>query len=336
MEALIDFMVCLYSPAELWDAVAAIYRETSLAGADVQEAVARVLMGKAQFLASVGHAHEAIGIYEQITAKLGPSSAPGHRNQAAVALSNKVLQLNNAGQYEEGVEACDQLLASFGASTEPIIVVLVATALDSKGRALAQLGRLAEAVDAYDRALTSFDVAAAGELDELVADTMHRKGMVLMQQQKLREAEGVFDAIATRFSTGDARKLAAAVSNALLCKGTILLARGENLSDGEFSLLLDCLAEENELRPGFVQVLTLMASRFGLAQALELIQVSRARDLLLPLVTALQQELGQETNVAQEVAEVAADVRLNLREANASIQFVGRDDGNWDVVVPEG
>ena len=336
VEALIDFMVCLYSPAELWDAVAAIYRETNLAGADVQEAVARVLMGKAQFLASMGHADEAIGIYEQIAAMLGSSSAPGHRNQAAVVLSNKVLQLNNAGRYEEGIEACDQLLASFGTSSEPIIVVLVATALDSKGRVLARLGHLAEAIDAYDRALTSFDVAAAGELDELVADTMHRKGMVLMQQQKLREAEGVFNAIAARFSTGDVRNLAAAVSNALLCKGTILSARGKNLSDGEFSLLLDCLAEENELRPGFVQVLTLMASRLGLAQALELIQESRARDLLLPLVTALQQELGRETNVAQEVAEVAADVRLNLRQANAGIQFVGRDDGNWDVVVPEG
>ena len=335
VEALIDFMVCLYSPAELWDAVAEIYRETDSAVADVQEPVAQVLINKAQLLASMGHASEAIDIYEQVADRLGMSDVRSHRNQAAVALFNKILQLNNTGRYHEGIEACDQLLVRFSTSRDPIIVVLVANALDSKGTALAQLGNASEAIYAYDQALASFDAVSAPELDVFVADTMRRKGMALIQQQKLNEAVSAFDAIVTRFSTTDARSLAAAASSALLYKGSILLAQGKNLPDGEFSLLLDCLAREGELRPGFVQVLTLMTARRGLAQSLELIQESRAAGLLLPLVTALQQELGQATNVAKEVAEVAADVRLSLREANASIQFVGRDDGDWDIVVPE-
>ena len=65
----------------------------------------------------------------------------------------------------------------------------------------------------------------------------------------------------------------------------------------------------------------------GLARTLELIQASPAADLLVPLVTALQQELGQETHVAKEVDEVAADVRRNLAELTVSAQFL-RDEVN--------
>ena len=57
----------------------------------------------------------------------------------------------------------------------------------------------------------------------------------------------------------------------------------------------------------------------GQARTLKLIQASPAADLLLPLVTALQQELGQETHVAKEVDEVAADVRGNMMKLSASI-----------------
>ena len=65
----------------------------------------------------------------------------------------------------------------------------------------------------------------------------------------------------------------------------------------------------------------------GLARTLELIQASPAANLLVPLVTALQQELGQETHVAKEVDEVAADVRRNLADLAASTQFL-RDEVN--------
>ena len=62
VEALIDFMACLYSPADLWDIVADIYRESRLETADVQEPVAQVLIQKAQLLADIGHDNEAVAI----------------------------------------------------------------------------------------------------------------------------------------------------------------------------------------------------------------------------------------------------------------------------------
>ena len=52
----------------------------------------------------------------------------------------------------------------------------------------------------------------------------------------------------------------------------------------------------------------------GPARMNELIQGSPAMSLLLPLTTALEQELGLTPRVAQEVNEVAQDIRRELKE----------------------
>ena len=319
VEALIDFMVCLYSPGELWDVVADIYRETKLPTSDVQEPVAQALINKAQLLADIGHEDGAIAIFEQVTDKLRTSKVAAHQNQAAVASLNKVLRLNLAGRHDEGIRACDQMMASFGTSREPTIMVMMATALDSKGRAWDQLGDSSEAVYAYGQALDCFAAVQTSEFDQLVADTMLRKGSALVQNQRPSEAVAAFDEVVARFVTADATSLVAKVTSALLSKAAALFPQGKTLTDSDFSLLLDCLSREGELRPGLIQGLVTLAVISGQARVLNLIQASPAADLLFPLVTALQQELGQETHVAKEVDEVAADVRGNMAKLNAII-----------------
>ena len=103
-------------------------------------------------------------------------------------------------------------------------------------------------------------------------------------------------------------------------QGEPLFSSKEKVSQRMTSrLLLGFLAKEGEMRPGVVQALTQLSFNYGLPRALEIIQASPAADLLLPLVTALQQELGQETHVAKEVDEVAADIRRNMMRLSASI-----------------
>ena len=323
VEALIDFMVCLYSPAELWDVVTDIYRESRLEMADLQEPVAQVLIKKAQLLADIGHDDEAIAIFEQVADRLRMSRVTGDRHQAAVALLNKVLRLNLAGRYAEGISACDQMLATFGTSRDPAVVVLLGTALDSKGRAWAQLGNAPEAVLAYNQALDCYATVPTTELDELVADTMYRKGLALMQSRNPREAAVAFDRVVAKFASADSKSVVEKATNALLSKGAALLLQGGNLSESDFTLLLGCLAKEGELRPGFIQALTQLAAILGVSRALRLIQASPAAGALLPLVTALQQELGQETHVAREVHEVASDVRRDL--AGISFEMLLRE-----------
>ena len=322
VEALIDFMVCLYSPKELWDVVVEIYRETSLVTADVQEPVAQVLINKAQLLADIGHEDEAIAIFEQVTERLRTSKIVGLRNQAAVAALNKVLRLNFAGRYDDSIRACDDLLANFPTNRDPMMLVTVAVALDNKGTAWVRLGNASEAVHAYDQALACFAAAEVADLDQFVADTMLHKGLALVQNQELSEALAAFDAVVARYAPVDDKSLVAKATNALLSKMTPLFLQRETLTEREFSLLLDCLAKEDELREGVIHGLTTLIVSFGLTRALTLIQASPAAGLLLPLVTALQQELGQETRVAKEVDEVAFDVRRRLAELIAVTRLV--------------
>ena len=90
-------------------------------------------------------------------------------------------------------------------------------------------------------------------------------------------------------------------------------------TDSEFSLLLRRLAEQRQLPHGIVDAVAYYVSSIGTGRTLELIQESPASEMLLPLVTALQQELGQNPQVAKEVNEVAQDVRGKIVELKARL-----------------
>ena len=61
-----------------------------------------------------------------------------------------------------------------------------------------------------------------------------------------------------------------------------------------------------------------LAVDFGLKEMRDLIRTSPAADLLLPLTTALDRELGEEPRVPREVGEVAEDIRRDLAERRSS------------------
>ena len=143
---------------------------------------------------------------------------------------------------------------------------------------------------------------------------MLRKGLALVQDHKPQAAMDVFDAVVEMCATTDSTGMVAKATSALLSKASALLLQGESLTDNDFSSLLGFLAKEGEMRPGVVQALTQLSFNYGLPRALEIIQDSPSAGLLLPLETAIKQELGRETYVANEVREVAADIRRDLPE----------------------
>ena len=60
------------------------------------------------------------------------------------------------------------------------------------------------------------------------------------------------------------------------------------------------------------------ALQYGLAEMRDLIRLSPAASLLLPLTTALELDLGLEPRVAKEVEEVAEDIRREMAELRGS------------------
>ena len=95
----------------------------------------------------------------------------------------------------------------------------------------------------------------------------------------------------------------------------------------DFSTILSILPRNDALQGLGIHASVVFSARLGPKRALELIQNSPAAELLLPLVTALQQELGLKPRVAREVEEVAQDVRSKLTALlhSSNVEWPGHD-----------
>ena len=326
VEALIDFMTCFYSPDSIWDLVLRNYEEALSSGTpavDIAEPVAAALIAEAADLEGQDRAEEAIKIYEQVIRGSGVNGVPEVPHLVSVALFKELSLLFKIGRYDEVISACDRLLLRLGTGGGPSMVISAAYVLNYKGLALVRAEKWTEAIQAHDQALARIAGVPLPQFNDLVAGLTQQQGPAWMRNHTPREATSVLDEVARQFGVAAHLDLAKAAAIALICKAAVLDRMGEALTEGEFSLLLLCLAKSDELLPYFIEVLPQFVARVGPGRALELVQDSPAAPMLLPLITALQQELGQATHVAREVHEVAKDIRLEMLEIRASAQ-IGR------------
>ena len=315
VEALIDFMTCFYSADSIWDLVMRNYEEALSGGSpavDIAEPVAAALIERAAELEVQGRAEEAIQIYEQVIRGSGTNGIPEVPHLVTMALFKEVRPLFRIGRYDEVIATCDQLLSRFGTGGEPSMVHLAEYVLNYKGLALVSVEKCTEAIQAHDQALARIAGVSRPQFSDLVAGLTPRQGPAWTWNHNPMEGTSALDEVARQFGVAEDPALAEAAAITLICKAAALDRMGEPLTEGEFSLLLLCLAKGNELLPDFIEVLPQFVARFGPGRALELVQASPAGPLLLPVVTALQRELGQATHVAREVDEVARDIRLDL------------------------
>ena len=91
------------------------------------------------------------------------------------------------------------------------------------------------------------------------------------------------------------------------------LASGDlSASERDIAAILTILPNLDSLPKESLDALMTFSIEIGPERMVELIQASPSANLLLPLTTALEQELGHEPRVALEVAEVAEDIRKDL------------------------
>ena len=120
------------------------------------------------------------------------------------------------------------------------------------------------------------------------------------------------------------------------------LAGGNRFAcERDIEAVLTLLRKIDSLPPEALDTLIYFSVELGPERMCELIQTSPSANLLLPLTTALERELGLEPRVAREVEEIAQDIRRDLaklREARtmassgekpagpASVQTDRKDD----------
>ena len=321
---------------------------------EAHEPVARALVAKASLLEEGGLADDACAGYDAVVDRFGSNPVQGVADAVATALLRKGGALAKRRHFEDAFTCFEDVLRRFESHDDPEMANHLATALTSRGVMLDYLERPCEALESYDATIRRFSAHDSPEMDEHLATAFANRGTTLMRADRLDEAFAAIDKFSNRFSGSRSASILRLVRYALLEKAKAELRTGhpetavvtagrvvKELStnpadslvhahllraegyfarqnqfscESELASMLELLPRLEGVPPMSIEGLMAFTIRFGPERVLTLIEGSSAVNRLFPLVTALREEIGIETNVAKEVAEVAKDIRLNLEK----------------------
>ena len=141
VQALGEFMICLYSSAELAKIIRDLYEEAHTSGIltpDVAGQMASTLVQHAMSLHEAGKLDEALKLYDRVIQPVGSETDAEIDIQIAAALVAKSTLLIQAGHDQEAMSTCDDILQRFGARNDEPFPIAVASAWLDKARILAK------------------------------------------------------------------------------------------------------------------------------------------------------------------------------------------------------
>ena len=285
------------------------------------EQTATAFFNKGAILGALNRLEEALVAYDEVVSRYGEKDTPVLVERVATAFVNKGATLGALNRLEEALVAYDKVVSRYGKSKASVLLDRVATALCNKGNTLGRLNRLEEALAAYDEVVGRYGASDAPHLVGLVANALVDRGFTLGRLNRLEEALVACDEVVSRYGEDDTPALLELLVNALLNKETIrrmgvrrnIFASGEGSSlEQDIETILAILPKLDSFPENIINGLMLFSVDLGYAHMRNLIQASASANLLLPLITALEMELGMQPRVAREVEEVARDVRQEL------------------------
>ena len=329
-----------------------IRRFNSSDSVDVQENVARAFLANGSLLEQQQGGERALAAYDSLADRFGSSNAPGIVAVAATALLRKGGLLRNNEQFTEALKIFTDVATRLESYDSPEILELAAMAQLNGATMLDLTGQPERAQKAYDAMVDRFESVDSAEIAETVVTTLVNKGNSLARARRPEEAVPVYDRAvewygesrspavlrmvrralvgraASELSLGQTTTAIATAGEALERTDpddskvivTALLLRAEAYFEGEnrtacgteLATMLQLLPALPSVPDLSIRALITFAARLGLRPVLEMIQESPSESILRPLVTALREELGIESKVAEEVEEVAKDIRRDL------------------------
>ena len=314
--------------------------------------VATALVGKGDLLSGMDRPHDALAVYDEVVRRFGEDETPILVQQTAKALIIKGLILQGLDRTDDALAACNEVVRRYGEDETPVLVQRVAMALVTKGLVLQQLNRTDDALAAYDEVVCRFDEDETPLLVQEAVIALISKGATLAGLNRQRDSLVVYDEVVRRFGESEVPVLHWWVEEALLRKADIELecrlyeaaaktagrildqlqpaspekrVRGHliraraTLAGGDRSACerdvktaLALLPEIDPLPRESLSTLMVLGVVMWPEHMCELIKTSPSANLLLPLTTALELELGLDPRVAREVKEVAEDIRRDL------------------------
>ena len=318
---LVDFMVGMYSPWDLWDEVKRVLQENaSDAHAlpfEVTEVLVKSMMEQAISLERAEQLDRALEVHDAIIRRLDADGGSEAAHLIGTPLILKGALLGRLQRFDEAIVASDELLERFGGYEVPEGAVCATAALVIKTLALTERQEVPEAFQAAELAMSNVDLIPAVHRPRIENMALLARAIALDAASRTSEAVAVLDRIADAFDLARQDELAGTVASALSMKGAM---PDQTLTESQVATLLSCIAQLKSVSSGSIDALVRFSAVSGAGPALELIEASGTTGLMLPLVTALRQEMGEETHVAKEVAEVALDVQRVLARLRANVR----------------
>ena len=317
------------------------------------DSVATALGNRGAVLGALNRPQDALEACDEVVRRFGKSETPALLERVASALVNRGAVLSDLNRPQDTLEACDEVVRRFGKSKTPALLERVASALVNRGAALSALNRPQDALEACDEVVRRFGKSKTQALLERVATALGNKGAVLVALNRPQDALEACDEVIRRFWENDSSVFSVEVKGALLWRADIeiktrqyekavetagrvingrhrgspeqqlrghvilakaLLAGGDRFAfEHAVEAVLALLPQLGFISREAIAALIGFSVDLGLQRMHELIQTSLSADLLLPLKTALERELGYEPRVAREVDEVAQDIQRELK-----------------------
>ena len=329
-----------------------------------EELRAIALVNKGHVLRWLNRAADALAAFDEVIRRYEDDQTPEIVQHVAEALARKGDLLSGMNRPHDALAACNEVVRRFGDSESPTLGLRVADALVTKGFVLHQLSETDDALTAYDEVVSRFDKSETSIAIRETVFALVSKGSMLAGLNRYQDSLVVFDEVIRRFGAGDLRSLQWWIEEALLRKADIelkcqlydaaaetadrvldqlqpeslgnrvrghliraqaTLAKGDRSScESDVKASLALLPEIDPVPREHLHALIVLGVMLWPEQMCEFIKASPSANLLLPLTTALELELGHEPRVALEVKEVAEDIRRDL----ARFRGTGSDDIN--------
>ena len=307
VEALIRFMASYYAPADLVSIGVGMIRDSDGANPwlrELQHAAFKMLVDLPEF--------DTLDVAVPI----------------ADALLAEARTLAGEGNIQLALDRYDEVIRNFGGRDAPEMVTAEAVALVRKGVLLCRLGRVDDGWASYAKGTQFTQTTDLHRVDgfvELLAgedsdSSVWGLGLLeiigLLQIGRMHDVRREIDELLAQGLPPETDDGHFFKMLALTIKGQLIARDGLTLSEVEAVDLLanPTFVRGNPMGPQSMQVLFEFIASIDPSKALELIEDSPIGYALLPTVVALRNELGQETSVAREVAEVAQDIRSGFGE----------------------
>ena len=328
----------------------------------VVEQVVRALVNKTIALRELGRYQDVATACDEVVHLCGVNPTLVLREQAGMALLNKGIAFESLKRPADALVAYDEAVRYGRMEKTPAFQGILAAALIGKGSALLDLRRFEDALAVSDEVVGRFGASRAPNLQETVAAALVIKGAALSNLQRPEDALAACDEVVRRFATSRVPHLVEAVAVALESKAYVELGRRQFKAAGEsagqllnhcgtelkgrrcrghliradaalaqgdrstceqdIGLVLELLPELDSLPPEVGESLLDFSIALGPERMRKLVGESPSAALLQPLSVALEQDLGLEPRVAQEVEEVARDIRRHLVQRRTSRRSV--------------